>query len=231
MIIAVFSMGQFVSSNLDTLKSGFEKWFSEHGKADVTGQIVWDWMLKNLAALRLNDIRIEEFCELFNKHFEISMSFETFENIFNSMCKLDETSLTRIAAFNDYLKTREEVRFILVSHTNVSHLSYIFEQLNAVLTDYEYAVIHDGTIGIPTAKILFAPSVNSKAVEHSDTLAYALGHLDIDEDDHVISFLNTVKTFDLPKFNYIDAGKSLQIEAIIEAINNISTPSAGMSMR
>ena len=55
--------------------------------------------------------------------------------------------------------------------------------------------------------------------------------MDIDSDDIIISFLNTIKSYDHPQFTYVDTGKHLEAKAVIDAISLISTPAAGMSMR
>ncbi|HHF7375572.1 hypothetical protein [Legionella bozemanae] len=80
-------------------------------------------------------------------------------------------------------------------------LTYILQKLipeTAVISDDKWS---------ESEKILFAPSMSSKCTEHLDTFKYALKKLKIGEEDHVISFLNTIKVYDHPHFLYIDPGK------------------------
>lgn len=74
MIVAVFSLGQFISSKLDVLKSGFQEWFKTQKKEDVTGEMVWKWMADNLAPLRIGEITLKQFCDKFNEHFKVNIT-------------------------------------------------------------------------------------------------------------------------------------------------------------
>lgn len=216
MIVAVFSLGQFISSKLDLLKSGFQDWFKTLKKEDATGEIVWKWMADNLAPLRVGEITLKQFCDKFNEHFQVNMTFSEFSKIFNSMCTLDKASLERVAKFKGLLDEQDEdIKFVLVSHTNYSHLYYILSQLQNLIP--ETAVISDDKWS-ESEKILFAPSMSSKCTEHPDTLKYALKKLEIGEEDHVVSFLNTIKAYDHPHFLYIDPGKDL--EKVAEALKS-----------
>ncbi|MCE0723742.1 MULTISPECIES: hypothetical protein [Legionella] len=216
MIIAVFSLGQFISSKLDLLKLGFQEWFKTQKKEDVSGEIVWKWMADNLAPLRVGEITLKQFCDKFNEHFQVNMTFTEFSKIFNSMCTLDKASLDRVAKFKGFLEEHDGVKFVLVSHTNYSHLYYILSQLPKLIP--ETAVISDDKWS-ESEQILFAPSMSSKCTEHPDTLKYALKKLKIDKEDHVISFLNTIKAYDHPHFSYVDPGKDL--EKVAETVESL----------
>ncbi|KTD68275.1 MULTISPECIES: hypothetical protein [Legionella] len=219
MIIAVFSLGQFVSSKLDVLKTGFQEWFASQKKDDkeaaVSGEDVWKWMAANLAPLRIGAITLKQFCDQFNAHFKVNMSFSDFGKIFNSMCTLDKTSLERVAKFKEFLDKHDDVKFVLVSHTNYPHLHYILSQLQKSIPGGEAAIISDEKWSADE-RILFAPSMTSKCTEHPDTLKYALKKLKVGEDDLVISFLNTIKEFAHPDFKYVDPGKEL--EKVVETV-------------
>ncbi|HHT0591812.1 TPA: hypothetical protein ACTXXA_000766 [Legionella anisa] len=216
MIVVVFSLGQFISSKLDVLKSGFQEWFKTQKKEDVTGEMVWKWMADNLAPLRIGGITLKQFCDKFNEHFQVNMTFTEFSKIFNSMCNLDKASLERVEKFKGFLDAHDGVKFVLVSHTNYSHLYYILSQLPKLIP--ETAVINDDKWS-ESENILFAPSMSSKCTEHPDTLKYALEKLKIDKDDHVISFLSTIKAYDHPHFSYVDPGKDL--EKVVETVDSL----------
>ncbi|WP_131781273.1 hypothetical protein [Legionella gresilensis] len=220
MIIAVFSLGQFVSSKLDILKLGFENWFKAQHK-EVSGEAVWQWMANNLTPLRLGNITVKQFCDQFNQYFQVEISFTEFNKIFNSMCELDKSSLERITKFKNFLDSHNDVQFVLVSHTNYSHLNYILSQLQNILPENQSLIINDETHWLVDGKILFAPSMSSKCTEHSDTLKYAVDKLKLEEKDSIISFLNTIKKFEHPNFNYIDPGKDL--EKVMEVIENLAS--------
>ena len=68
MILVVFSIGQFIGSDLGVLKQGFQEWFHNNGRS-TSGEMVWEWMAKNLKPLRVNEITLEQFCEQFNEAF------------------------------------------------------------------------------------------------------------------------------------------------------------------
>ncbi|MGQ3888883.1 hypothetical protein ACQUW5_07600 [Legionella sp. CNM-1927-20] len=220
MIIAVFSLGQFVSSKLDILKLGFQNWFAAQ-KKEVSGEVVWQWMVNNLTPLRLGNITVKQFCEQFNKYFQVDMPFTEFNKIFNSMCELDKSSLARITKFKKFLDKHEEVQFVLVSHTNFSHLNYVLSQLENIIPDHQSLIISDEMLWLKNGKILFAPSMSSKCVEHSDTLKYAVDKLKLEDNDLIVSFLNTIKKFDHPHFSYIEPGKDL--EKVMEAVESLAT--------
>ncbi|STX52032.1 Uncharacterised protein [Legionella busanensis] len=220
MIIGVFSLGQFVSSKLDVLKLGFENWFKTQHK-EVLGEDVWQWMANNLAPLRLGNITVKQFCDQFNQYFDVNISFTEFNKIFNSMCELDKSSLERVTKFKNFLNSHDDVQFVLVSHTNYSHLNYILSQLQAILPVQQSLIISDEQEWLENEKILFAPSMSSKCTEHSDTLKYAVNKLKLEEKDLVVSFLNTIKKSEHPNFTYIDPGKDL--EKVMEIIENLVT--------
>ncbi|WP_419418997.1 hypothetical protein ACNVED_10635 [Legionella sp. D16C41] len=219
MIIAVFSLGQFVSSKLDVLKLGFQNWFAGQ-KKEVSGEDVWQWMASNLTPLRLGDITVKQFCDQFNKHFQVEMSFIEFNKIFNSMCELDTNSLERITKFKQFLDTHENVQFLLVSHTNFSHLNYILSQLQNIMPESQSLFISDEVEWLKDGKILFAPSMTSKCTDHIDTFKYAANKLNLNDNDSIVSFLNTIKKFDHPNFSYVDPGKDL--EKVLETIESLA---------
>ena len=235
MIIVVFSLGQFISSDLNKLKSGFESWFAEQGKG-VTGDAVWAWMQPKLPKLRLAEISLEDVCNDFNKDFDVEIVFEKFQEIFNSMSIIDAASLDRIAAFNCYLLSREDMRFVLVSHTNFSHFKCILDQLNVVLPPGVKRVINAGTSEVPKDRILLAPSMYSQCEDHPGTLLYALNRLKIDNGDHVVSFLKTIPSLDdvikpgslrpKPDFTAFDAGRSLELADVFEQLRSLDVAAA-----
>jgi hypothetical protein len=226
MIIAVFSMGQFISSKLDVLKSGFQDWLTSQ-KKEVTGETVWQWMAAHLAPLRVGEMTLAQFCEQFNKHFEVNMPFSEFSRVFTSMCVLDKASLERVSQFKAFLKDHEGVQFVLVSHTNYAHLHFILSQLKETLPEGESLVINDESEWLKSGQILFAPSMSSKCTEHPDTLKYAASKLELSSDDLVVSFLNTIKKFDHTQFSYVDPGKDLEkvkdtLESLVQAKISLS---------
>ncbi|CAM3127813.1 Uncharacterised protein [Legionella steigerwaltii] len=232
MIIAVFSLGQFVSSKLEVLKAGFQDWFaaerktekkevSAEGEKTVTGEDVWKWMAANLAPLRVGKMTLKQFCDQFNEHFKVNMTFSEFSKIFNSMCTLDQASLERVAKFKEFLDKHEHVKIVLVSHTNYPHLHYILSQLKKSIPGGEAAIISDETQWSEDETILFAPSMSSKCTEHPDTLKYALKKLKTTEDDLVVSFLNTIQKFEHPGFSYVDPGKDL--EKVMETVEGLQS--------
>lgn len=182
--------------------------------------MVWQWMSLNLAPLRVGTITLKQFCDQFNEHFKVNITFSNFCNIFNSMCILDKTSIERVAKFKEYLEEHDEIQFVLVSHTNYSHLYFILTQLQEFLPKGEdTCIISDEMNWSPDEKILFAPSMSSKCTEHPDTLKYALNKLKIESHDQIISFLNTIKEYDHPNFCYADPGKDL--EKVVGTIETI----------
>lgn len=217
MIIAVFSLGQFVSSNLEVLKKGFEDELAGWGKT-TTGDEVWQWMLPNLAPLRLGG-ELDAFRVAFNRHFDVDLPFEQFEHIFKSMSTIHETKLNEIASFEDYLQAQENLKVILVSHTNHTHLNYILEQIKTTVPEARLGVVYPSCSLSESQRLLFAPSMFSQCVEHRDTLLFSLKQLNLDPQDlHVVSFLNTIpnldsrfeELLDAERFVYADPGKQLE---------------------
>lgn len=219
MIIAIFSLGQFISSDLNVLQSGFQRWFEEQEKK-ITGKEVWDWIVTKLPRLRIADMTLDELCVQFNEHFKETIDFPKFQQIFNSMSALNQITLSRVAQFKNFLEEHDQIKFILVSHTNYSHLEYIMEQLQELLPDVQSSVIGGKNRLSETAQILFAPSMTSKCTGHPDTLKYALEQLKVDDCEHLVSFLNTIKSFEHPKFSYSEAGANLEhVMGILEECN------------
>src|SRR5690606_24876780 len=108
---------QLISSNLQILKNSFQSALTAEGK-DIKGDAVWVWLTPYLPRLRRNQISLDEVCSEFNTHFSSSLSYADFTTHFNSMSKIDEASLSRVAQFNDFLNENPEIRFLIVSHTN-----------------------------------------------------------------------------------------------------------------
>ncbi|KTD74612.1 hypothetical protein [Legionella waltersii] len=211
MIYAVFSLGQFVSSNLDVLKKEFSDWFKK-SSVEKTGDDVWNWLQSSghLKSLRLGKMTVSQLCESFNKEFKLTMSFTDFSNMFNSMCKVDSEALKRIKGFKDFLDQHENIQLILVSHTNYSHLHYILSQVGPTLGKDGFSVIQKEEAWNSKAKIVFAPSMSSQCEQHPDTLKFALGELKASKDDTLISFLNSVQAYTHDHFSYVDPGKTLE---------------------
>lgn len=128
-------------------------------------------MAANLAPLRVGEITLKQFCDKFNEHFKANMTFSEFSKIFNSMCTLDKASVERVVKFKEFIDGYDDVKFVLVSHTNYAHLYYILSQLQTLIP--ETSIISD-ELWSESEKILFAPSMSSKCTEHPDTLKYAL---------------------------------------------------------
>jgi len=55
MTTVIFSLGQLISSNVQTLKNTFQSTLTDEGK-DIAGDDVWKWMTGYLPRLRLNQI-------------------------------------------------------------------------------------------------------------------------------------------------------------------------------
>jgi hypothetical protein len=76
--------------------------------------------------------------------------------------------------------------------------------------------------------------MSSKCPDHPGTLKYALDKLQLSTETKLVSFLNTIKTFDYPNcsdFQYIDAGAKLNPVAIAESLNEIHEPKVSLTMR
>jgi hypothetical protein len=211
MIYAVFSLGQFVGSNLDLLKKGFSEWFKKNS-VEKTGDDVWNWLQSSghLKSIRMGKMSVSQLCESFNKEFKLTMSFTDFSNMFNSMCKIDDETLKRIKGFKDFLDKHENIQLILVSHTNYSHLHYILSQIGPIFSKDGLSVIQKEESWNNKAKIVFATSMSSQCEQHPDTLKYALGELKASKDDTLISFLNSVQAYTHEHFSYADPGKTLE---------------------
>lgn len=211
MIYAVFSIGQFVSSNLDLLKNGFTEWFKANS-VEKTGDDVWNWLSASghLKSLRVGNMTVSQLVDSFNKEFKLSMSFTDFSKIFNSMCKIDDEGLKRIKSFKEYLDKHDDLQFVLVSHTNYSHLNYVLSQIGPIFGKDNLAVMQKEEAWSNKAKVLLAPSMSSKCEQHPDTLKYAFTELKVGKEDNVISFLNTIQKYEHDHFAYVDAGKNLE---------------------
>lgn len=221
MTTVVFSLGQLISSNVQTLKSAFQSALAEEGK-DIQGDAVWAWLTSYLPRLRLNQITLENLCGEFNTHFAASMSVPDFTNHFNSMCRIDEASLARVAQFNDFLNEHPDIHFLVVSHTNVSHFDYIMEQLERVIPACRTGIIDNNTTSEQGAQILFATSMFSQCEQHPDTLRYAFNKLEISLDQPIISFLNSIQQVDqATDFTYIPADPILNADKVIEVLSSL----------
>ncbi|ARH01236.1 hypothetical protein [Legionella micdadei] len=219
MIIAVFSIGQFISSDVKKLKEGFTEYFASRNP-DITGEKVWNWMIANLNPLRVADITLEQFCENLNQHFKTEISFADFQRIFNSMAEVNEESLKRIAEFQALLEANKDIQILLVSHTNYSHLNYILEQIGHRLP--HFGVISAKNDWPEKAQILFVPSMSSKCPDHPGTLAYALAKLEVHPETTLISFLNSIQQFEgHPNFQYISAGATLNPQMIFSQLKGV----------
>lgn len=218
-IIAVFSIGQFISSDVNLLKQGFTDYFREK-KINLDGEAIWNWMVnKNLDPLRVADITLEQFCQRMNEHFEINVSFEDFEKNFKSMAVVKDGTKEQISAFTHLLNENKDFQFLLVSHTNHCHLNFIIEQIANYLP--KHAVMVDSHPCPADAQIIFVPSMSSKSPQHPGTLKYALERLKPSPVVPVISFLNTIKQWDHPNFQYVDAGPSLNYLAVTAKLKEV----------
>ncbi len=86
MIVAVFSLGQFISSKLDVLKSGFQDWFKTQKKKTFQARLFGSGWL----------------------------TISEFSKIFNSICTLDKASLERVAKFKELLDEQDEDKKMLL---------------------------------------------------------------------------------------------------------------------
>ncbi len=217
MIYVIFSIGQFVNSNLDSLKEGFSSWFKENSNPN-TGESVWEWMRTSgqLKSLRLGQITTSDLHNAFNSEFDVNMDFKKFSTIFNSMCLVNQEMLDRIKNYKEYLDKTDGVQFILVSHTNYSHLNFILSQISPILQNTITVMSKEKPWDID-AKFVLVPSMVSQCEEHKDTLAFAMKELVITENDPIISFLNSIKGLDHEKFQYTDPGQDH--EQVTEAID------------
>ncbi|WP_131796102.1 hypothetical protein [Legionella lansingensis] len=172
--------------------------------------------------MRIADITLEDFCKNLNEHFKTAISFLDFVNIFNSMAQVDEQSLERISEFKRFLDENSHIKFLLISHTNFSHLNYILAQIESRLPECRSGVIDITNTWAKETQVLFAPSMSSKCPDHPSTLKYAIAKLEIGATTPLVSFLNTIKTFEEHQnFRYIDAGPTLNHKAITEKLNEI----------
>lgn len=219
MIVAIFSMGQFISSNVKKLQNGFDVYYAMQG-VYPPGEDLWNWILQNLTPLRTGEMSLEDFHKKFDNYVYgmhyVKIPFEKFKEIFNSMSKVDESTLARIIEFKKFLENRDDIQLLLVSHTNYSHLDYVLSQIQHALPKFGIVDIKNSWDN--DAKILFVPSMSSKCPEHSGTLKYALDKLQLNPETKLVSFLNTIKTFDCPpyhySFKYVDAGTVLNLDIV-----------------
>ncbi|MBL7478450.1 hypothetical protein [Legionella bononiensis] len=219
MITVIFSLGQFISSDLKKLKDSFQTSLAQEHK-EVDGETVWNWITPYLPRLRLAKISLEELCQEFNTHFSSSLTFAEFKKNFNSMSQVDANSLHRIEQFRDYLSEHPDVRFLIVSHTNTSHFDFIMDQLEPVLPNCRSGVINNQSTADLDSQMLFATSMYSQCEKHPDTLQRAITQLEIDLDQPIISFLNTVQELkDAADFTYIQADAVLNTDKVIEQLD------------
>jgi hypothetical protein len=118
-------------------------------------------LVPNLTPLRTGDITLEAFHSKFNQdiniNFNAEIGFEKFKEIFNSMSVVDEASLERIAEFTKILNDNKHIKFLLVSHTNHSHLQFILDQISSKLPCFG---IIDATNKWPQDAQIFFCTVN-----------------------------------------------------------------------
>ena len=222
MTTVIFSLGQLISSNLQTLKDSFQSALADEGK-NITGEVVWKWMAGYLPRLRLNKLTLDELCCDFNAHFSTSMTLSNFTTCFNSMCHVDEQSLNRVAQLNDFLNENTGIHVVVVSHTNFSQLNHIMEQLEHVMPNCRAGIVCDATTGEQEAKMLFATSMYSQCEQHTETLQWAIKKLEINLDEPIISFLNTIDTIEkieyATDFTYEKADSILDVDKVIEILH------------
>jgi hypothetical protein len=226
MTVAIFSLGQLISSNLQNLKDGFETELANEGK-DFSGEVVWKWMTSYLPRLRLNLMTLEELHIKFNKHFSSSISLERFTTHFNSMSKIDVQSLNRVSELNHFLNVNEDIYFLVVSHTNIYHLEFIMQQLESVMPKCRDGIIHGAMTSLSNQKMLFATSMYSQKEKHPDTLQCAIKSLNISLDQPVVSFLNTIQELaNADEFEYIPANGMLDVDNISNEVSRVHTQNA-----
>ncbi|KTD46251.1 hypothetical protein [Legionella quateirensis] len=219
MITVIFSLGQFISSDVKKLKDSFQTSLAQENK-EVDGETVWNWIIPYLPRLRLDQIPLEQLCEEFNTHFSSSLTFADFKKNFNSMSQVDANSLHRIEQFRDYLSERSDIRFLIVSHTNTSQFDFIMDQLEQVLPACRSGVINNQSTSDLDSQMLFATSMYSQCEKHPDTLKRAITQLEIDLEKPIISFLNTINELnDAADFTYIQADPILNTEKVIEELD------------
>lgn len=224
MIEVVFSLGQLISSNLQKLKTGFQTELTKEGK-NIDGETVWKWITPYLPRLRLDKITLEDLAQEFNTHFSSSMTFEEFKKNFNSMCQVDASSLQRIRLLQSYLDEHQDIRLLIVSHTNTSHFNFIMEQLESVIPECRTGVLHDNGSSMLDAQIIFATSMFSQCEQHPDTLQRTITLLEIDLDQPIISFLNTIQQLKgASDFTYVAADQVLNVEKVIEILDELHKP-------
>lgn len=224
MTIVIFSIGQLISSNVQILKNNFQTALQYEGKNN-SGDDVWNWMVDYLPRLRLNKISLAELCTEYNTQFSTSMSVENFTGCFNSMCEIDLASLARIEKLYDFLNTNPGIQFILVSHTNFSHLDRIMEQLEPIMPDCRDGIITGTKTGEQDAKMLFATSMYAQCERHPETLQWTIDTLEIDLNQPIISFLNTIQTIEgAEHFTYVPVNSNFDVDNVLEKINEVHVP-------
>lgn len=231
MIIAVLSLGQFISSKLDVLKAGFQSWFSRQ-EIEKTGDEVWAWMAKNLEPLRFGTISLETFCEQFNTDFDVKMDFATFKSIFNSMSTFDAATVAKLRQMKAFLDETDAVKVILVSHTNHSHLDYIMDQLEPIIPGCKRGILTAGdNPSVHDAQLFFATSMASKSVPHMGTLKFALEQLKIDLSSQLASFLRTIQETPDPAYtHFLFSEIGDDIERVIHEISALLRSGPGLTM-
>jgi len=223
----VLSSGQLISADINKLAQGL-------AQKGFDGEKLLGWIKNNLAPLRLGQ-SLQDFHLKFSIENNVKISFEDFETIFNSMCEISTESAVQIKSLTDFLNQSEhDVQLILVSHTNWSHLNWILNQLQSIINpNITHSVICSDKPWDSNAKLLFATSMHSQCTDHPAILNFALNTLH-HEDMQILSFLNTIQTFNHPSvhenFTYTSLGNTLSAETIISMTAQILESQHTLSM-
>lgn len=223
MTIAILSLGQLIGSDIKKFENAFHLALAAEGK-DIEGRdVFWNWLKPYLPQLRRDQISIKQLCGEFNTHFDASLSVLDFTTCFNSMCEIDDASFNRVSQVNGYLTENPDIRFVMVSHTNVSHFEYIMQQLECLIPTCRTGIIDNMTTSEQSVQWLFATSMFSQHEQHQDTLRCAFTQLGIDSDEPMISFLNTIQQVDgASNFTYVQMEKTLSVEKMIDELTSLN---------
>lgn len=225
----VFSIGQFFSSDISTLKTNLTKFYTKYGHSNITGDDIWTFLLSDKdgsGKTHLHDLRIGgDLFDFWEKTIQVQFPinvaglpaerelFNEFKAAWNSMCEIRPETVSRVKDFISYLNECPDTTFVLISHTSHAHFESIQEQIQTYFGD-----------SFPHNQIKFITSMTSKQETHPNTLCYAFKNQIIrcESGDEVISCLNTISDGTLPE--YVDSYKELSSNFDLDEFKNcIST--------
>ncbi|MDF1757051.1 MAG: hypothetical protein P1U74_01960 [Legionellaceae bacterium] len=210
----VFSIGQFFSSDISTLKTNLTEFYAKYGHSNITGDDIWKFLASvkdesgktHLHDLRMGGDLFDFWKETIQVQFPINTAglpeehelLNEFKVAWNSMCKIKPETVVRVNDFISYLNEHPDTTFVLISHTNHAHFENIQEQIQT----------HFGDI-FPHDQIKFITSMTSQQETHPNTLRYAFENqiILLESGDEVISCLNTIPDDTLSE--YVDSSKEL----------------------